>query len=88
MKVLRTVAEARAFRKSVGDVAFVPTMGAFHEGHYELMKTAKRLHPTTVVSLFVNPTQFNDPRDLERYPRREQEDLDGAESQGVDARCV
>ncbi|MBS1714408.1 MAG: pantoate--beta-alanine ligase [Armatimonadetes bacterium] len=85
MKVLRTVEEARTYRKSVGDVAFVPTMGAFHEGHYELMREAKRLCPTTVVSLFVNPMQFNDPTDLDRYPRQEERDFSGAQAAGVDA---
>jgi pantoate--beta-alanine ligase len=65
-------------------VGFVPTMGAFHEGHRSLMRRAKDERDVTVVSIFVNPLQFADARDLETYPRDEESDLAAAERAGVD----
>jgi pantoate--beta-alanine ligase len=59
-------------------------MGAFHEGHLALMRRARAATGFVVVSLFVNPTQFNDPADLARYPRDEARDADLAQSAGVD----
>lgn len=66
------------------DTAFVPTMGAFHEGHLHLMREAKKDGRPVCVSLFVNPLQFGPAEDLSRYPRNEQRDFDLAEQQGVD----
>ena len=88
MKVLRTVAETRAAvgkaRRSGLKVGLVPTMGAFHEGHLSLMRRARSDCDVVVVSLFVNPTQFNTPADLDAYPRDEREDAALAAEAGVD----
>lgn len=65
-------------------IAFVPTMGALHDGHLALVARAKDLADRVVVSIFVNPLQFNDPSDLERYPRDEESDLSKLEATGCD----
>ena len=88
MNVVRTVAEVRQAlapaRREGKTIGFVPTMGAFHAGHLSLMRRARDLCDVSVVSLFVNPTQFNDPRDLERYPRDERRDAAMVSNEGVD----
>ena len=66
-------------------IGFVPTMGALHDGHLELVRISKRAGCCTVVSIFVNPTQFNDPRDLEKYPRMPERDSELLISAGCDA---
>jgi pantoate--beta-alanine ligase len=79
---LRAVlAEARRSGQAVG---LVPTMGAFHEGHLTLMRQARAENDFVVVTLFVNPTQFNDPADFARYPRDVARDGAMAASAGVD----
>jgi pantoate--beta-alanine ligase len=67
-----------------GSIGLVPTMGAFHEGHLSLFRAAREESDGVVVSLFVNPTQFDRDDDLDRYPRDEQRDLELAEDEGVD----
>jgi len=93
VKIVRTVAELRDVvrhaRQGGGTrIGLVPTMGAFHEGHLELMRRAREQSGFVVVSLFVNPTQFNDPADLSRYPRDEARDAELARSVGVDVLFV
>jgi pantoate--beta-alanine ligase len=87
MIVVRTVVELREHlrhaRHGGATIGFVPTMGAFHEGHLSLVRRAREQCGFVVVSLFVNPAQFNEKKDLERYPRDEQRDLALAEEAGA-----
>jgi pantoate--beta-alanine ligase len=84
-RVLRSRAELRAALAGVPrPVGLVPTMGWLHEGHRSLMRRARAEDATTVVTIFVNPRQFGDPADLERYPRSEARDLAICEEEGVD----
>jgi pantoate--beta-alanine ligase len=85
VRVVRTIAEARAFRAATqGTLALVPTMGAFHAGHASLFAAAREECDTVVVSMFVNPAQFGDEADLLTYPREEEHDLAMAAEAGVD----
>jgi pantoate--beta-alanine ligase len=85
MVLVKTIKELKAhlagLRKQ-GNVGFVPTMGALHYGHISLVNQAFRENPVVVVSIFVNPTQFNDPNDLKRYPRNLEADLKLVEPTG------
>jgi pantoate--beta-alanine ligase len=75
---------SEALRREGKKIAFVPTMGYFHEGHLTLMREAKRLGDVLVVSIFVNPLQFGPSEDYDRYPRDLERDLKMAEEVGVD----
>ena len=79
--VLTTIKELR--ETLTGPVAFVPTMGALHEGHLELVDRAASLAATVVVSIFVNPLQFGPAEDLDRYPRTPEADLEKLAAHGV-----
>lgn len=88
MEIIRTVEQLRqnvaggkAIKLSVG---LVPTMGALHAGHISLIERARKENDIVVVSVFVNPTQFNNPEDLKTYPRTEQADCDKLQAAGVD----
>jgi pantoate--beta-alanine ligase len=88
MRTLRTIAEMRAYvmraRGQGRSIALVPTMGAFHAGHEALIGAARAGCDEVIVSLFVNPTQFNEASDLEAYPRTEASDAATAAELGVD----
>jgi pantoate--beta-alanine ligase len=80
MKVVRTIAEL----EPAPGTGLVPTMGALHDGHVALLRAARAENETVVMSLFVNPAQFDEQADLDAYPRDEAGDLAIAEREGVD----
>jgi pantoate--beta-alanine ligase len=88
MRTVRSVSELRRrladARRAGRTIGLVPTMGAFHEGHLSLMRRAREECDVVVVSLFVNPAQFNDAADLDVYPRDEARDGELAADHGVD----
>lgn len=87
MEIIRTVAELKEKLDSArakGSIGLVPTMGALHAGHKSLVDRARAENDTVVVSVFVNPTQFNNPNDLATYPRTEEADAALLEASGVD----
>ena len=89
MKICRTIAEVRAvvrdLRLSGQTVGFVPTMGALHAGHMSLVAAAKAENDAVLASIFVNPTQFGQQADLDKYPRTEEADCAMLEAAGVTA---
>ena len=85
LRIVRSRAELReALATAPRPVGLVPTMGWLHDGHRALIQQARAENATTVVSIFVNPRQFSDPADLEKYPRSEARDIALCTEEGVD----
>jgi pantoate--beta-alanine ligase len=86
-KIITSIADWRALRKTFDptqSVGFVPTMGNLHHGHQRLLMQSRQENAISVLSIFVNPTQFNDANDLAKYPRTFEADLKIAQSEGTD----
>ena len=83
MKIIHTIAELRAWRKTAGSVAFVPTMGNLHAGHLALVAQARAAAEHVVVSVFVNRLQFGQGEDFDQYPRTLEEDAAKLRDAGV-----
>lgn len=88
MRIFTQISPLRAFlkeqRDNVKSVGLVPTMGALHSGHLELLKASRNENAVTVCSIYVNPAQFNNPSDLEKYPRTLEKDIQILEDAGCD----
>ena len=85
MHIFHTIAELRQWRKTVANVAFVPTMGNLHDGHLALVERAKQEAEHVVVSIFVNRIQFGQGEDFDQYPRTLAQDADKLRAAGVAA---
>ncbi len=84
MKIISEINEIKSVLKKESSIGFVPTMGALHQGHISLIKQSKKENKTTVVSIFLNATQFNNKEDLEKYPTSLSQDITLLEKQEVD----
>jgi pantoate--beta-alanine ligase len=89
MQVFNSAQELSIFHNSISakrkTLGFVATMGALHEGHIAVATRSQSQNDYTIVSIFVNPTQFNNPEDLAKYPRKDEKDLAMLKEAGVDA---
>lgn len=92
MKIFRTIKEAKTYLRLLQyggkSIGFVPTMGYLHQGHLSLLETSVKENDITVLSIFVNPTQFAPTEDLDAYPRDEKRDLELAEKVEVDVAFI
>ena len=84
MKIIKTIPEMQQIISTDKTIGFVPTMGYLHEAHLSMLRKAREENDIVVLSIYVNPTQFNNPEDLEKYPRDFERDEKLAESVGVD----
>ena len=86
MKIFKSIAQWQTYRASLKGcpLGFVPTMGALHEGHLSLVEASLKQNALTIVSVFINPTQFDDKKDFEKYPDDSRSDLERLEDVGVD----
>ena len=87
MKTFRSISEWQAYRSIRQDtpLGFVPTMGALHQGHLSLVEASRAQDANTIVSIFINPKQFDESVDFEAYPADHHQDLEQLENAGVDA---
>ena len=75
MKIIKNIFELNKAIKNYKNIGFVPTMGGIHKGHASLIKISQKKKKKTIVSIFVNPTQFNEKKDFEKYPRNINRDI-------------
>ena len=89
MQIIRQMSDLgpalRPWREAGQSIALVPTMGALHQGHLDLVTASRRVADRVIATIFVNPLQFNDSTDLDRYPRTEKGDCEKLRASGCDA---
>ena len=84
MKIIRRIKELKSEISNINNLGFVPTMGGFHKGHLSLFKKSINICSKTLVSIYVNPTQFNNKKDFSKYPRNIKKDLNKLKKMNID----